>query len=389
MIYNFLQFFVKVALRFYFRTIYYINEEAIPDNEPVLITANHSNSAMDALLISGLYKRKDLFWLARGDVFNNKWVAKFMTACRTAPIYRSSEVGFVDIKRNNDSFNICFDLLNQNKMIGIFPEGITVPERRLQTPFKKGFARLALQAHERLGRPIWIVPIGVSYPSLTKTRTDAFVKYGKAFSTELFFQEYLENQASGLKNLTQFLENELNKSIINYDSVQNQAELSKHIYFGKYDLEAKKIKEFGFTRDNKYYENDKKIVDYFIEKEAGIIPKNLVFENELLARKAKVEKDSPNLNLFHGFFLSIISFWGNFIQYLPNQLSKYIVKTKIKKAAFLGSTRFVVLYLGFPLFILAVAFLALLYSKTAFWLVIIGCPAVVFWGLKSQSIIDN
>ena len=107
MIYNFLQFFVKIALKFYFRKIYFLNEKIIPANQPIIIAANHSNSAMDALLISGLYSRKDLYWLARGDVFRKEIIAKFMAAVKTAPIFRASEVGYVDIKRNSESFKIC------------------------------------------------------------------------------------------------------------------------------------------------------------------------------------------------------------------------------------------------------------------------------------------
>ena len=60
----------------------------------------------DAMIIDAFLRKNKLYWLARGDVFANKWVGKFMTSVRTAPIYRSSEVGFVDIKRNNESFEI-------------------------------------------------------------------------------------------------------------------------------------------------------------------------------------------------------------------------------------------------------------------------------------------
>ena len=222
MIFYFLRFFVQIALKFYFRTIYFLNEASIPDNEPIIVAGNHSNSALDAIIIDAFLEKNKLYWLARGDVFANKYIANFMTSLRTAPIYRSSEVGFVDIKRNNESFEICFSLLAKNRMVGIFPEGITVHERKLQTPFKKGFARLAFQAHEKLGRPIMIMPVGVSYHSLTKTRTDVFVKFGQAFSTELFFDEYKTNQANALKNITQHLENELFKIIINYDSVKTK-----------------------------------------------------------------------------------------------------------------------------------------------------------------------
>jgi 1-acyl-sn-glycerol-3-phosphate acyltransferase len=388
MIYNFLQFFVNLGLRFYFRSIYFINEEAIPEGQPVLITANHSNSAFDALLISGLYKRKDLYWLARGDVFNNKWVAKFMAACKTAPIYRSSEVGFVDVKRNNESFKVCFDLLDQNKMIGIFPEGITIPERKLQVPFKKGFARLAFQAHEKIGRPIMIVPVGVSYHSLVKTRTDVFVKFGKPFSTELFYEDYLANNANGLKNITHYLEKQLDENIVNYDSVENQKELNQHLYFGKKNREGK-LKEFGFTRDESFYEIDRKIVNYFIDKQKGDIETDLTYENTLKANKINLDLQGSKLNVIMAVLAPLLIGMSKIIYFLPNQLSKYIIKTKVKKPAFWGTSRFIILYLAFPLFIVLLSLLALPFSKWVFFGILLGFPLIVFLGLRLGSMAEE
>lgn len=382
MIYEFLRFFVEIALKFYFRTIYYLNEENIPDNQPVIVASNHSNSALDAIIIDAFLRKNKLYWLARGDVFANKWVGKFMTSVRTAPIYRSSEVGFVDIKRNNESFEICFQLLNKNRMVGIFPEGVTVPELKLQTPFKKGFARLAFQAQEAIGRPVMILPIGVSYHSLTQTRTDVFVKFGLPFSSDLFYQNYKKNQAFGLKSITQHLEVELNKLIINYDSVTNKALLRKSLKFENNTLVNQKSREFGLSKDPRFFENDLKIVNEFIEAEA-----NNTFESFSKTINENIALDSPKLNIIYLSILPIFVVLGQILSFIPNQISKFIIRSKIKNAAFFGSVRFAVLYLLFPIYTIICAILVNLFIGNGFWLTLILIPVLVGIGLRCKSLL--
>lgn len=382
MIYEFLRFFVEIALKFYFRTIYYLNEENIPDNQPVIVASNHSNSALDAMIIDAFLRKNKLYWLARGDVFANKWVGKFMTSVRTAPIYRSSEVGFVDIKRNNESFEICFQLLNKNRMVGIFPEGVTVPELKLQTPFKKGFARLAFQAQEAIGRPVMILPIGVSYHSLTQTRTDVFVKFGSPFSSDLFYQEYKNNHAAGLKNITQHLEIELNKLIINYDAVTNKALLRESLKFKNNVLVNQKSRDYGLSKDGRFFENDLKIVNEFIEAEAN---NNIESIGKSINEKSALNK--PKLNIFYISILSIFMILAQAIYFVPNQISKMIIRAKIKNAAFFGSVRFAVLYLFFPIYTIFCAILANLFIENGFWLTLLLFPVLAGIGLWCKSVL--
>ncbi len=380
MLYEFLRFFVEIALKFYFRTIYFLDEDNISDNQPVIVAANHSNSALDAIIIDAFLRKNKLYWLARGDVFANKLVAKFMTAVRTAPIYRSSEVGFVDIKRNNESFEICYKLLDKNRMIGIFPEGITVPERKLQMPFKKGFARLAFQAQEAIGRPVMILPVGVSYHSLTKTGTDVFVKFGEPFSSDIFYKEYQNNHAAGLKNITHHLENELNKLIINYDSVEEQPQLNVQLFEENYKLTQIKSREFGRSTDARFFNNDLKTVNEFIENE-----KNGLKAKSQTTSVVETEIFKPKLNLFQLSFYSIFILLAQIIYFVPNQISKYIIAKKIKNPAFWGSVRFATLYLLFPIYTFIIALLGSFLIKNSFWFILFLLPIIVGIGLRFKS----
>lgn len=385
MVFEFLRFFVKIALKFYFRTIYFLDEHNIPDNQPVIVASNHSNSALDAIIIDAFLQRNKLYWLARGDVYNNKWIAKFMTSLRTAPIFRSTEAGFVDIKKNSDSFKICFELLNKNLMVGIFPEGITVPKRKLQMPFKKGFARLAFQAQEAIGRPVMILPVGVSYQSLTQTNTDVFVKFGQPFSSDLFYKDYVESQALGLKNITLHLEHQLNECIINYDNVENQAALNQQIFIKNGQLSKGKSRDFGLVTDTRFFDADLKIVNDLIKIEGTNEAKNLSSKSENLSQM----NSNENNNSFKYYFYNIFIFWGKFIYFIPNQISKYIVKTKIKYPAFWGTVRFVLLFFLFPIFTFIIALMAGFYSNILFWAVFFGFPLIVGLGLKCEKLISE
>jgi 1-acyl-sn-glycerol-3-phosphate acyltransferase len=379
MVYEFLRIFVEIALKFYFRTIYFLNEENIPDNEPIIVTANHSNSALDAIIIDAFLRKNKLYWLARGDVFANKWIAKFMTSVRTAPIYRSSEVGYVDIKRNNESFKICYELLNKNHMVGIFPEGITVPERKLQTPFKKGFGRLAFQAQEAIGKPVMILPIGVSYQSLTQTGTDVFVKFGQPFSSDTFYKEYQINHANGLKSITQHLESELNKLIINYDNVKNQELLVDEISKSNLKLVGEKPREFGRITDDRFFKNDLAIVNNLIESERS----NTNFSIE------QPKSNWPKLSFFHLVIYSIFENLAKLLYFIPNSISKYIIAKKIKNPAFWGTVRFVLLYLIFPIYTLLMAALINMFIPNSFLITLLVIPIIVGIGLRCKSLKSN
>ncbi len=270
-------------------------------------------------------------------------------------------------------------------MIGLFPEGVTVHERKLQVPFKKGLARLALQAHEDLNRPIMIVPVGVSYQSLTQPRTDAFVYFGEPFSTALFFDEYLQNQNKALKDFTVYLEERLSNEIINYDSVKDQKSLNSILESQNKHLTEKNGLKFGLTNDYTFFENDQKTVDEFIKMEADNL--NTEARKNELKGKTATETKAAGLNPILSFLYRIIYAVGKAIYFIPNELSKSIIKTKIKKSAFFATVRFVLLYLLFPVYTIIMALFGLIFSKLAFWAILISFPVLVYLGLCARNIL--
>ena len=137
---------------------------------PILITANHPDSFLDAIIIAAYFKRP-IHFLARGDAFNKPWHSILLKSLHLFPVYRLSE-GKENLGFNSAAFENSKKVLQKNGILLIFIEGICLNKNSLQ-PFKKGAARIAnLCWSERI--PVKILPIRLHYNS--------FSKFGKSVS---------------------------------------------------------------------------------------------------------------------------------------------------------------------------------------------------------------
>ena len=56
---------------------------------------------------------------------------RFLTACGAIPVYRRQDDP-AQMTRNADTFSACFAMLARGRLIGIYPEGTTHSEARVQ-----------------------------------------------------------------------------------------------------------------------------------------------------------------------------------------------------------------------------------------------------------------
>ena len=129
---------------------------------PVLITANHPNSFLDAIIIAAVFKRP-IHFLARGDAFNKPWHSTLLRTLHMFPVYRLSE-GKENLGLNAAAFENSRRVLSQDGIVLIFIEGICVNKHELQ-PFKKGAARIAATCWKE-GIPLTVLPLGIGYSAL-------------------------------------------------------------------------------------------------------------------------------------------------------------------------------------------------------------------------------
>jgi 1-acyl-sn-glycerol-3-phosphate acyltransferase len=165
----------RFLLRIFYREIEIEGSDRFPAECPVLVVANHGNSLIDPFLLVGFLPRMPRF-LAKSTLFSNPAVAPFLRLGGVIPVYRRQDE--VDTSRNEETFVRCFEELAQGGVIGLFPEGISHDEPRLQ-PLKTGAARIALGALARHGAlGIRIVPVGLTFEAKGLFRSRVLLQVG-------------------------------------------------------------------------------------------------------------------------------------------------------------------------------------------------------------------
>ena len=118
---KFLQSYLILGFKFYYRKTSAIYLEKIPKDKAILFLGNHQNALLDPLLLTVKSHRINHF-LTRAAVFKNSTVAKILNSVQMLPVYRMID-GVNTIQKNKPIFTFCTQLLRDKKSIVLFPEG--------------------------------------------------------------------------------------------------------------------------------------------------------------------------------------------------------------------------------------------------------------------------
>ena len=230
-VYATLKLIIRFGLRIFFKDILVRNKEQIPEKGPFIITSNHPNDKLDALIIARTVPRKINF-LAAGFLFKFKIMSWVMRSTGTIPVYRKEETADAG-ERNIESFSACFEVLEDGGAIGVFPEGLTHLDRQVKK-VKTGTARIAFEAELRnnwqLG--LKIIPVGLNFYHPTKVRGKIFVNFGRPINITDFRQQYGQESEKAIYDLTELIHKKIQDHIIHMDSEDPQQLLGdlEHIY---------------------------------------------------------------------------------------------------------------------------------------------------------------
>jgi cytidylate kinase len=155
-LYIVMRFFLRILLRTLFR-LEVTGAENIPKHGGVIVAPNH-RSLIDHPAV-GVITRRQVRFMAKEELFKNRWAARFLQAMGSFPVRRG--------RPDRASLQRCLDLLAAGEVVGIYPEGTRRPDSRFEE-VEGGFAYIAL----RSGAPI--VPIAVS-------GTEAVLPHGRRF----------------------------------------------------------------------------------------------------------------------------------------------------------------------------------------------------------------
>ncbi len=174
MAYRILAWFLRIVTRVFFRQIEVVGLEHVPPEGPVLFAGNHPNSLIDPILIITTCGRK-VHFAAKDTLFKGRLMRAALRGLGAVPIKRRDDHGGqVD---NDAAFTAMFDVLAAGGAIGIFPEGLSHDEAHLSR-LKTGAARLAVGGAQRAGRPISIVPCGLTFIHPKRFRSRVLVQFG-------------------------------------------------------------------------------------------------------------------------------------------------------------------------------------------------------------------
>jgi 1-acyl-sn-glycerol-3-phosphate acyltransferase len=227
MLYHLFKFGALLALKIYCKKTVVNFDNMTSFTSPKIIASNHPNSFFDAIVIAVQYP-KPVYFLARGDAFKKPLVAKFLNALHLIPIYRLSE-GKSNLRKNEETFKRCLELLHQNQTILIFSEGLCVNEWKLR-PLKKGTARLVLMAIKDGITNLKIQPTNVNYSSFNSNPKEIILNFNQEFEPK-FNSNSIENDF--YKNFNTTLEKGILENMIVQENEVKKPSTSNSVPFKK------------------------------------------------------------------------------------------------------------------------------------------------------------
>jgi 1-acyl-sn-glycerol-3-phosphate acyltransferase len=189
-----------------------------PKGTPTVVVSNHQNGLTDALLILFALPRRFVpVYMARADIFKKKWIAAILYFFRLMPIYRMRD-GKENLAENEHVFATAARVIRKGLPICLFPEGMH-QEGHWLGAVKKGFAKIAFEAAERMNFPpdMVIVPCGNHYDGYYGYRNEVLFTFGKPIQLAPYYGQYRENPPKACLQLAHDVAERINELILNID----------------------------------------------------------------------------------------------------------------------------------------------------------------------------
>ena len=329
MIYTLLKFLCKITVHSYFRRVQIIGKEKIPVDGPCIYIANHPSAFMDPIVVASTLS-EPVYFIAAGEYVGTGakgWIFKHLL--HMIPVFRPSTRP-EDVHKNKQMFEHCFSHLSEKRSLLIFPEGVSITERKIK-PFKTGIARISRGAELRnnLDLNINVVPIGLNYSDPHQFRSDLFVKIGDPILVKDFISATEKNEIEEVERLTQICEDALQETVIHTNNETDDSLLIKlnTIYSRDLKLELgiepkeqerefimqkemiEAIEFFKINQLEKFNSVTKEINDYALKlSENGLKDKDIM--------EIKFQKSFRRITSYIlGFPFFVLGFLNNFIPY--------------------------------------------------------------------------
>ncbi|WP_420129095.1 lysophospholipid acyltransferase family protein [Longimicrobium sp.] len=219
----------------------------VPARGPVLLVANHPNSLMDPALVAAVAERPVRF-LAKAPLFTDPLVGWLVRGSGAIPVYRRAD-DEAEVAKNEDSFRTVYSVLAEGAAVAIFPEGISHSQPSL-APLKTGAARIALGASALLGRPIPIVPVGLTFRRKDTFRSEALAVVGEPVEWE-GLQGRGADDHEAVRRLTARIDAALQAVTVNLERWEDAplVEMAEAVYAAEFPTNPSPAARVGRTRN--------------------------------------------------------------------------------------------------------------------------------------------
>lgn len=163
--------------------------ENIPRDGAVIFAPNHCTALMDPMMILAAVPGLIAFG-ARSDIFKNPRAARALRWLRIVPIARERN-GLSEVAKNFETFDEIVECLEHDVPFCLYSEGMHRAERGM-LPVKKGIFRIAKMAVDRLGKKVYVVPVGMDYEDFFQGQRRTAVRIGEPIEVGAAFREHPE-----------------------------------------------------------------------------------------------------------------------------------------------------------------------------------------------------
>ncbi|MEM6643199.1 MAG: 1-acyl-sn-glycerol-3-phosphate acyltransferase [Bacteroidota bacterium] len=221
---------MKITLRWYFGSVKIEGLDSVPRDKPLLVTPNHQNAFLDALL-TGAYIPIPLHILTRADIFN-RWTKPLLSLLNMMPIYRIRD-GYAKLSQNDAVFETCKALFRSDKSVLIFAEG-NHGEHHYLRPLTKGAARISIFSQQAMQEDLYVLPVGVNYFQHQSSRSGVVLVFGAPVSVREYEKRYEEEGAKGLLAMRDAISDGMKKTLVIPEKIEDYEVLKETIFQEKH-----------------------------------------------------------------------------------------------------------------------------------------------------------
>jgi 1-acyl-sn-glycerol-3-phosphate acyltransferase len=336
MLYRFAWVMMWVTFKIFFRRIDIVGLEKLKSGKPAIIIANHPASFLDAMALAVFLKRSIHFYV-RGDIFAHPVAYRILTMLHMIPIF-SREHGVRNMEKNKRTFDRGRKLLEEGKLLLIFPEGFSRQSKQLE-PFKKGAARVALQTAFEGGKvnelQIQTVAINYTYHHLG---SNLLVRLGESLTLESFEQQYLEFPAMAMAKLNKAMSSVFQQNVIHLQdgSRTNLAESLISMHYHNSVIQGNQLFD-DFTGICKKVDQ-LELEDVLTLENDFSAYQNSLANHRLTDKSILLSSDQSALNpIWVIYYLAPLALLGKLIWWIPGRLSIWIANKTVTRIDFYTS----------------------------------------------------